>query len=81
MGVVGKASMENQTNLEEAASNAEFIDEAELLKRLPISRRTAFAWTKAGKLPVVRVGRRKLYHWKSVSEALLRIQRGAALSS
>ena len=53
-----------------------FLDEKELLKLLPVSRRTAFAWRKNGKLPCVRIGRRNLFHWPSVEAALLRLQRG-----
>jgi predicted site-specific integrase-resolvase len=63
----------NETILPDASV---FIDEKQLLARLPISRRTAFNWVESGKLPVVKIGRRKLYHWKSVEEALLRIQKG-----
>jgi predicted site-specific integrase-resolvase len=68
---MSKAALQTSTSGE-----AGFIDEKELLQRLPISRRTAFSWEKDGKLPVVKIGRRKLYHWKSVSDALLRQQRG-----
>ena len=57
-----------------------FIDEKELIRRLHISRRTAFNWIQQGKLPVVAINRRKLYHWKSVTDALLRIQKGAVES-
>jgi hypothetical protein len=53
-----------------------FIDEKELLRRLPISRRTAFTWVLTGKLPCVKIGRRKLFHWESCKAALLRLQRG-----
>jgi len=53
-----------------------FLDEKEMLRRLPISRRTAFTWVQTGKLPCVKIGRRKLYHWPSVEQALLRQQRG-----
>jgi hypothetical protein len=52
------------------------INEAELLRRLPISRRTAFNWVKDGKLPCIKIGRRKIYHWPSCESALLRLQRG-----
>lgn len=52
-----------------------FLDEKELLKRLPICRRTAFNWIKQGKLPCVKIGRRKLFHWPTVEAALLRQQR------
>jgi len=59
------------------ASQEKFLSENELLTRLPISRRTCFNWIQQGKLPVVKIGRRKLFHWKSVEAALLRIQKGA----
>ena len=59
---------------------AGFIDEKELLKRLPVSRRTLFAWRETGKIPCVRLpgGRRVLFHWPSVEAALLRKQKGGA---
>jgi predicted DNA-binding transcriptional regulator AlpA len=54
-----------------------FIDEKQLLARLPISRRTLFNWRTTGKIPCVRLGgRRILFHWPSVEAALLRNQRG-----
>ena len=54
-----------------------FIDETELLRRIPVSRRTLFGYRESGKLPFVRVsGRRLLFHWPSVEAALLRGQRG-----
>lgn len=62
--------------IEEPASQEKFLTENELLNRIPICSRTAFNWIKAGKLPCVKIGRRKLYHWPSVQAALLRQQRG-----
>ena len=54
-----------------------FIDEKQLLARLPVSRRTLFNWRRTGKIPCVRLGgRRILFHWPSVEAALLRYQRG-----
>jgi hypothetical protein len=54
-----------------------FLDEKRLLSdKLPISRRTLFDWERQGKIPVVKINRRKLYHWASVEAALLRLQRG-----
>jgi predicted site-specific integrase-resolvase len=56
---------------------AAFIDEKELLKRIPVSRRTLFAYRNSGKIPWVRLGgRRILFHWPSVESALLRQQKG-----
>lgn len=68
------------TTLQQTAPPGEagFLDEKELLKRLPISRRTLFSWRYSGKLPFVNLGgRRNLYHWPSIQEALLRHQRNA----
>ena len=56
-----------------------FIDEAECLRRVPVSRRTWFSWRVAGKVPTIKCGRRCLYHWASVEAALLRMQRGGGL--
>lgn len=55
-----------------------FVDEADLLRRLPVSRRTLHNWRATGKLPFVRVpgSRRLLYFWPNVEAALLRLQRG-----
>jgi hypothetical protein len=59
------------------AGEVSFIDEKQLLARLPISRRTLFNWRKTGKIPCVRLGgSRILFHWPSVEAALLRYQRG-----
>ncbi len=55
-----------------------FINETELLRRIPVSRRTLFQWRTSGKLPFVRVsGRRIIFHWPSVEAALLRQQKEA----
>jgi predicted site-specific integrase-resolvase len=65
-------------NNEQALATAEtpgFINEKQFLARVPISRRTAFNWVQSGKLPCVKIGRRKLFHWPSVEAALLRQQR------
>ncbi|MGO9001245.1 MAG: helix-turn-helix transcriptional regulator [Limisphaerales bacterium] len=57
------------------AGEAGFIDEKQLLARLPVSRRTLFNWRTTGKIPCVRLGgRRILFHWPSVEAALLRHQ-------
>ena len=66
----------NQTS----AGESNFIDEKQLLARLPVSRRTLFSWRTSGKIPFVRLGgRRILFHWPSVETALLRYQRGGNL--
>lgn len=68
--------MVNESTQPAPASQEKFLSENELLTRIPVCRRTAFNWIRAGKLPCVKIGRRKLFHWPSVEAALLRQQRG-----
>jgi predicted site-specific integrase-resolvase len=60
------------------ASDEGFIDEAELLKRLPVSRGTIHNWRRAGKIPSIVIGRRVIFCWNNVSEALRRMEKGGA---
>jgi len=61
------------------SSAAGFLNQKQLLARLPISRRTLFNWRMTGKIPCVRLDRRRLlFHWPSVEAALLRHQDPAA---
>jgi hypothetical protein len=53
-------------------NDAGFIDEQEMLRRLPISRGTLFNWRKAKKIPSVVIGRRVLFKWELVQDAILR---------
>lgn len=53
-----------------------FIDEKELLRRLPVSRRTIHNWRRAGKIPSIVIGRRVLFCWENVADALRRLERG-----
>ena len=76
MRVLYVATMQNDATQIAQPSEAGFINEKELLRRIPVSRRTAFTWVQTGKLPCVKIGRRKLFHWPSVEAALLRQQRG-----
>jgi len=73
-GVTGTGirAEQNQTS----AGEAGFIDQKQLLARLPISRRTLGNWKTKGLLPYIKIGRRCLYDWASVQGALLRRQRG-----
>ena len=50
--------------------------ELQILARVPVSRMTWYNWKVKGLVPYIRIGRRCLYHWPSVLEALLRLQRG-----
>jgi predicted site-specific integrase-resolvase len=69
--------MVTESNQTATAETPDFINEKELLKRIPVSRRTLFAYRNSGKIPCVCLGgRRILFHWPSVEAALLRQQRG-----
>jgi predicted site-specific integrase-resolvase len=57
------------------ASLDTFLTENQLLSRLPICRKTLFNWIKAGKIPVVKIARKKIYSWPNVQAALLRLER------
>jgi hypothetical protein len=61
------------------SSAAGFLNQKQLLARLPISRRTLFNWRVTGKIPHVKIGRRILFHWPSCEAALLRLQHGGNL--
>jgi predicted site-specific integrase-resolvase len=68
---------ETEKQMIPANTTPDFINERELLKRLPVSRRTLFSWRATGKIPSVRLGgRRILFHWPSIEAALLRNQKG-----
>jgi hypothetical protein len=56
-----------------------FLNQKQLLARLPVSRRTLFSWRASGKIPHVKIGRRILFHWPSCEAALLRRQHGGNL--
>ena len=71
--------LDNASQPTASASGESFLDEKQILTRLPVSRRTLFNWRASGKIPFVRLGRRNLFHWPSVEAALLRLQRGGSL--
>jgi hypothetical protein len=66
------SSESNQT----PSSEQGFIDEKQLLARLPVSRGTLGNWKAKGLIPYIKIGRRCLYDWLSVQGALQRRQRG-----
>ena len=66
--------MKNTTQTTAPASEEAFLDEKQILTRVPVSRRTLFNLRASGKIPFVRLGRRNLFHWPSVEAALLRHQ-------
>ena len=70
----------DEVKADSTATESVFIDEKQLLTRLPVSRRTLWQWREDGKIPCVRLpgGRRVLFHWPSVEAALLRRQNGGA---
>src|SRR5262249_11279714 len=57
---------------------ADIIDEKELLRRIPICRRTAKNLPDQQKLPYIALNGRILYDWPCVRQALLRLQVGGA---
>ena len=54
--------------IEEAKENEglELISDAELRRRLKISRTSAFNWRVSGLLPYIRIGRKLFYPWKEI---------------
>jgi hypothetical protein len=52
------------------------VDEAQILKEIPVCRRTLKSWRDSGKIPFLKIGKRVLYHRPTVREALMRLQRG-----
>lgn len=62
-------------------AGGDFLSFELLLPRLPVCERSAREWTRKGILPSIRLpnSRRVLYHWPSVAQALLRLQRGGDL--
>jgi hypothetical protein len=79
---IAKPSKPESENGRVPPGAAGFIDEKELLKRLPVSRRTLFTWRTTGKIPFVHLGgRRVLFHWPSIEAALLRNQKGGTYES
>lgn len=68
--------MSNKLQFTEETNRARFIDTRELQRRVAMSRRALYDWRISGKLPFVRVGKRRLlFHWPSVEAALLRFQK------
>ena len=45
------------------------------LTKFPVCRRTLRNYELAGKIPVIRLGRKKFYHWGNFQAALTRLQR------
>jgi hypothetical protein len=68
--------MVTELNQTATAETPGFIDEKEILARVPVSRRTWGTWKTKGIIPFIRIGRRCLYDWPNVHAALLRQQRG-----
>jgi hypothetical protein len=58
------------------ADETDFIDEAELIARLHVSRGSIINYRRDGKIPFVKLGHRVIYHWPTVKTTLLRQQQG-----
>ena len=69
--------MANITKAKAPPSAAGFVDTKQLLASVPVCRRTLAHWREKGLIPYINTGgRRILFHLPSVTEALLRQQRG-----
>lgn len=57
---------------------ATFIDFPELAKRIPMCERSLREAIRRGRIPSIRLpgARRVMFHWPTVQETLLRLQRG-----
>ena len=64
---------------EQSTSPPKFIDFAELSRHVPLCERSLREAIRRGRIPSIRLpgARRVIFHWDSVQEALLRLQRGA----
>jgi hypothetical protein len=63
----------------EPPNQSGFKNETEILKLVPVSRRTLSNWKARGWVPFIKIGRRCLYDWPSVAEALRRRQQGGMI--
>jgi hypothetical protein len=71
--------MPNKLQLTAPANPVGFLSEKDIIpQRVPVSRRTWNNWKAKGIIPFIRIGRRCLYDWPSVAEALRRRQQGGA---
>jgi hypothetical protein len=68
--------MSEKMNQTAPPSEGGFLNEKQILARVPVSRRTWGNWKAKGLVPVIKIGRRCLYSWQNVSEALQRMERG-----
>jgi hypothetical protein len=68
-----RALVENQP-----AASSDWLTELDMLREIPVCRRTLKQWRDDGTLPFVRLpgSRRIIYHRKTVESALLRHQKG-----
>jgi excisionase family DNA binding protein len=68
--------MKSEPQTPQTTNGVGFINQTELLRRLPVSRRTIHNWRTSGKIPSIKIGRRVLFCWENVAEALRRLERG-----
>jgi len=76
----GHTRSEFRALVENQPAGGEWLTELDLLREIPVCRRTLKQWRDDGTLPFVRLphSRRVLYHRKTVEAALLRHQTGGA---
>lgn len=64
-----------QLNVNSPPQKIEIINQAEITKRLGISKPTLIRWVEKGKIPSIRVGKSVRYNWYSVLDALESIKK------
>src|ERR1017187_5195620 len=55
-------------------SENDFLEEKEILKRIHLCRKSLWKRCRDGDIPYIKLGGRKIFHWPSVSAALIRKQ-------
>lgn len=80
----GPAALHLETNLEPRAISPArdesldgLLEVPALLQKVPMCRKTLGAHVKAGRIPAIKIGHRVMFHWPTVLQALLRLQRAS----
>jgi predicted DNA-binding transcriptional regulator AlpA len=67
---------EYESRFESRNETKEFLSLKELLEKIPVSRKTIHNWRRSRKIPAIVIGRRVLFCWKNVSDALRKMEIG-----
>jgi hypothetical protein len=71
----GTSTNDSPAEIQRTVAPQGFLSEAQLLELVPISRRTLSVWKSSGVIPFTKIGRRVLFRWCDVQNAILRRQR------